>query len=61
MVNSWGSLTDGCISGKQGSASHNKAAHSSDYDVDSAVRVRVLPTISKLFHSLRPPEQQFKE
>lgn len=33
----------------------------SDYGVDSAVRVRVLLSISELFHSLRPPEQQFKE
>lgn len=33
----------------------------SDYDVDSAVRMRVLPTIYELFHSLRPPEKQFKE
>lgn len=29
--------------------------------VDSNVRVRVLPSICELFHSLRPPQQQFKE
>lgn len=32
----------------------------SDYGVESVVRVRVLPSISEFFHSLRPPEQQFK-